>query len=69
MRSKVTENGITLPPQWFLGVAEVDIQREEGRVVVVPVREDDPITRLGENPIQIDVIDAASNHDQYLYKS
>ena len=67
MRSKVTEQGVILPKQWFQGVAEVEIQREEDRVVVVPVRADDPITRLGENPINVDMDDAAANHDRYLY--
>ena len=67
MRSKVTEQGVILPKQWFQGVAEVEIQREDDRVVVVPVRADDPITRLGENPINVDMDDAAANHDRYLY--
>ena len=67
MRSKVTEQGVILPKQWFQGVAEVEIQREEDRVVVVLVRADDPITRLGENPINVDMDDAAANHDRYLY--
>ena len=67
MRSKVTEQGVILPKQWFQGVAEVEIQREEDRVVVVPVHTDDPITRLGENPINVDMDDAAANHDRYLY--
>ena len=67
MRSKVTEQGVTLPKQWFPGVAEVEIQREEDRVVVVPVRGDDSITGLGRNPIEVDVNDAAANHDRYLY--
>ncbi|MBC8870953.1 MAG: hypothetical protein H8E44_16130 [Planctomycetes bacterium] len=66
MRSKVTEQGVILPKQWFPGVAEVDIRREGDRVVVVPVREDDPITKLGENPISVEVDDAAANHDRYL---
>lgn len=67
MRSKVTEQGVTLPKQWFQGVAEVEIQREEDRIVVVPVRGDDPIARLGSDPINLDVDDAAANHDRYLY--
>ena len=67
MRSKVTDQGVTLPKHWFPGVAEVEIQREEHRVVVVPVRGDDPITCLGKNPINLDVDDAAANHDRYLY--
>jgi len=67
MRSKVTDQGVTLPKDWFQGVAEVEIQREEHRVVVVPVHGDDPITSLGKNPINLDVDDAAANHDRYLY--
>ena len=66
MRSKVTEQGVTLPRQWFPGIAEVDIQREEDRLVVVPVRRDDPTTKLGESPISVEVNDAVANHDRYL---
>ncbi len=67
MRSKVTEQGVTLPRHWFQGIAEVEIQRKEDCVIVVPLRGDDPITRLGQNPIDLDVDDAAANHDRYLY--
>ena len=67
MRRKVTDQGVTLPKDWFQGVAEVEIQREAHRVVVVPVREVDPITKLGENPINVEVDDAAEKHDRYLY--
>jgi len=38
MRRKVTEQGVTVPKQWFQGAAEVEIQREDGRVVVVSLR-------------------------------
>ena len=67
MRSKVTDQGVTLPKHWFQGVSEVEIQREEHRVVVVPVPGDDPIANLGKNPINLEVDDAAANHDRYLY--
>jgi len=67
MRSKLTEQGVTLPKQWFEGATEVDIRREEDRVIVVPVGKDDPIAKLGENPIHIEVDDAAAKHDRYLY--
>ena len=67
MRSKVTEEGVTLPKQWFPGISEVEIRREDDRVIVVPVRADDPITKLGEHPINIDVDDASADHDRYLY--
>jgi len=67
MRSKLTDDGVNLPRQWFLGATEVDIQREDNRVIVVPVSKDDPIAKLGQNPINLDVDDAATNHDRYLY--
>lgn len=67
MRSKVTEQGVTLPKQWFHGVTVVEIQREEDRIVIVPVHENDPIARLGSDPIHLDLDDAAVNHDRYLY--
>jgi len=67
MRSKLTDEGVNLPKQWFHGATEVDIQRENDRVIVVPVSSDDPITRLGAKPINIEVDDASEKHDRYLY--
>jgi virulence-associated protein VagC len=67
MRAKVTEQGVTLPRQWFPGITEVDILRENDRVVVVPVREEDPIAQLGTDPIVTEVDDASLEHDRYLY--
>ena len=37
MRSKVTEQGVTLPKEGFGGIAEEEIQCEEDRVIVVPL--------------------------------
>ncbi len=68
MRSKVTDEGVTLPKQWFQGVEEVEIHREKDRVVVVPVPLDDPIVQLGKDPIHLDVDDASTNHDRHLYR-
>ena len=67
MRTKITDEGVNLPRQWFEGATEVDIQRENGRVVVVPVVEVDPIATLGQDPIESGVTDASVNHDRYLY--
>lgn len=67
MRSKVTEAGVILPRQWFPGVEEVEIRRENDRVVVQPFRPDDPIGELGRHPITTEVDDASLNHDRYLY--
>jgi len=61
MRSKVTEAAVILPRQWFPGVLEVEIRRENDRVVVQPFRPDDPIRELGRHPITTDVDDASLN--------
>ena len=67
MRTKVTENGIHIPKAWLEGVDEVEIQKEQNMILVVPVQADDPIRNLGTQPILLDVEDAARNHDRYLY--
>jgi virulence-associated protein VagC len=69
MRSKVTEQGLVIPKAWFDGIDEVEIHREDNRVVVVPVRGDDPIFDLGREPLDLDMDDASENHDRYLYDS
>ena len=67
MRIKVTENGVLIPKMWLEGIDEVDIQQTPDMILVVPVRENDPILNLGKQPILLDVEDASINHDQYLY--
>jgi hypothetical protein len=67
MRTKVTENGVLIPKEWLEGIDEVDIQRTQNMIVVVPVQADDPILNLGKQPIRLDVEDASLNHDRYLY--
>lgn len=67
MRSRIGTEGVVLPKEWFAGSEEVEIHREKDRVVVVPLRPDDPISQLGESPLHADVHDASTNHDRYLY--
>jgi len=69
MRRRVTDQGLLIPKAWLADVDEVEILREEDRVVVVPVRGKDPIFDLGKDPIEVDVDDASVNHDRYLYGS
>lgn len=68
VKIKVTEQGLVVPKEFFVGVDEVEIRKENNLIVVVPVS-DDPIVRLGTHPIESDVEDAAENHDQYIYSS
>lgn len=66
MKTKVTEQGVLVPKKYFKGVEEVEIRKENGLVVVVPIT-DDPILQLGRRPVSDDVEDASENHDQYIY--
>jgi hypothetical protein len=67
MRTKVTENGVNIPKAWLEGIDEVEIQKEQNRIIVVPVQAADPIHALGTQPIILDVEDASLHHDRYLY--
>ena len=67
MRTKVTDNGVLIPKGWLEGVDEVDIQKTQNMIIVVPVQVDDPILDFGKQPIRLDVEDASLHHDRYLY--
>ena len=67
MRTKVTENGVLIPKRWLEGIDEVDIQKTQNMIIVVPVQAEDPILSLGTQPILVDVEDASLHHDRYLY--
>lgn len=67
MRTKVTENGVLIPKAMLEGIDEVDIQKAQNMIIVVPVQADNPILNLGKHPISLDVEDASVNHDRYLY--
>jgi hypothetical protein len=67
MRTKVTENGVLIPKEWLEGIDEVDIQKTQNMIIIMPVQAEDPILDLGKQPILLDVEDASLNHDRYLY--
>ena len=67
MRTQVTEHGVTIPKAWLEGIAEVEMQKEHNLIIVVPVHADDAIRALGKQPIRLDIEDASSHHDGYLY--
>ena len=67
MRTKVTENGVNIPKAWLEDIDEVEIQKEQNMIIVVPVQADDPIRALGTQPIILEVEDASLRHDRYLY--
>lgn len=67
MRTQVTENGITIPRGMLEGVVEVEIRQQGKNIVVIPVNDDDPIFRIGKEPVKGGVPDASINLDENLY--
>lgn len=67
MKIEVTEKGLIIPKSLLEGVKEVDVRKEQDCIVVIPVPLDDPIFRIGKNPVEGGVSDASVNLDHYLY--
>jgi len=68
MSTKVTEQGLFLPKEFFGDAEEVEIYKEHDRIIIVPTAFKDPILALGQQPIVADVDDASVNHDAYLHQ-
>jgi hypothetical protein len=69
MKVKVTEAGVVIPKEFLVGVAEVEIRKEHDIIMVVPATKEDPIFKLGMNPVACNTPDASENPDKYLYAS
>lgn len=67
MKIKVTDKGVVIPKKFFEGVEEVEIKKENGLILIVPITKTDPLSQLGKNPVKCGVSDASENHDKYLY--
>ena len=70
MRALVKKDGVLIPKKLFKGVQQVEIRKEAGRIVLLPVpAPGDPIFRLGKHPVKTGIPDASAQHDKYLYGS
>ena len=69
MKVKVTEKGALIPRKMLKGVKEVELRRQNGLILVVPLGEKDPIFNLGKKPVKSGVTDGSVNHDKYIYGS
>ncbi|HJQ33617.1 MAG TPA: hypothetical protein VJ866_15640 [Pyrinomonadaceae bacterium] len=67
MNAKVTDEGVLIPRELLRGAEEVEIRQEDGRIIVVPKTADDPLFKLGSNPVECSAPDASENLDRYLY--
>ena len=69
MKVKVTEKGVLIPRKFLKGVKEVEVRRQNGLIVIVPVGTQDSIFDIGKNPVKLGLKDASVNHDKYIYGS
>lgn len=63
MKALVTPQGIIIPIELLPNVTEVEIRQEQGRIVIIPLKEHDPIFMLGQNPVDLPISDASVKHD------
>ncbi len=66
MKSKVSNLKLPIPEEWLEGVDEVEIRREQDVIVIIPLRDEDPIHALGSQPVRLGLTDASTNHDAYM---
>ena len=67
MKVKVNDGGVLIPKTYLEGVKEVEIKKENGLILVIPISKEDPILELGNKPVACGVPDASVQHDKYLY--
>jgi len=78
MNTKVTEQGVLIPKRWLQHVDEVEIRRENGIILIIPVESQvhsstspavhDPLFKLGQHPIDDELPDISTHSDKYIYK-
>lgn len=69
MKVKVTKRGLMIPKEMLAGVEDVEIRKEDHRIVISLLTKGDPILKLGKHPVTCGVSDASEHHDSYLYGS
>ncbi len=69
MKVKVNDQGVTIPKALLEGVVEVEILKENGKIILIPIFEEDPIFQIGKHPVACNLSDASERHDTYIYGS
>jgi virulence-associated protein VagC len=67
MKATVTENGVVIPKKLLKGVKEVEIQKEDDKISIIPILTKDTLLKLGTRPVRCGLTDASEKHDKYLY--
>jgi virulence-associated protein VagC len=66
----VTEAGVLIPRDLLPhGIAAVEIRRENGLIIIAPVRDERDPFEMGSKAETCGLSDASANHDRYLYRS
>lgn len=68
MKTKVTKRGLVIPKDMLAGTEEVEIRKEDRRIVISLLTKPDPILNLGKHPVECGVPEASEHHDSYLYR-
>ena len=67
IKVKVTTRGLVIPKDMLAGTEEVEIRKEDHRIVVSLLTKPDPILNLGRHPVVCGLPEASEHHDNYLY--
>ena len=67
MKAKVTKRGLLIPKDMLAGTEEVEIHKEDHRIVISLLPKSDPILKLGKHPVECGLPEASERHDDYLY--
>lgn len=66
MKIKVTDQGVVIPKEYLAGIEEVEVRRDNGFILVIPITKRDPILDLGSDPVDLGISDASLHYDIYL---
>jgi virulence-associated protein VagC len=67
VKLKVTEQGVLIPKELLGNSLEVEISKQEEKIIITIINNPNSIWDLGVNPVENDITDGAINHDKYLY--
>lgn len=70
MKLKGTDAGVVIPRDLLPDVEEVDFRREGDLIVLTRLRDtNDPVWKMGDDPVSAGRPDASEHHDGYLYRA
>jgi len=66
---KVRKAGLLIPKRFLKDASEAIISEENGKIIITPILNHDPIQNLGKKPIRLGIRDASINLDNCLHES